>query len=93
MKAVGMNTIIIEQPSSTSTLRDFLDVVNEHGMCVIVEFGLWSNYWPRAEGGYVAAYESFRTVFFKYLQVRRHSPHPPTTPHHPPLQFFVSAYA
>ena len=69
MKALGINTVIIQQPNTYSVLNYFLDTANDHGLCVIFEFGLWSTYWPRAEGGYVDAYDGFRTVFFEYLQV------------------------
>lgn len=82
MTEVGVNTVVIEQPATTSSLHDFLDVVQERGLCVIVEFGLWSQYWPRAEGGYVEAYDSFRTLFETFLQVRRPLPQ---------LNFFVCA--
>ena len=67
MKAVGVNTVIIEQPTTASVLEEFLDTANGHRMCVIVEFGLWSKFWPRAEGGYVSAYDSFRTLFYDFL--------------------------
>jgi hypothetical protein len=69
MAGVGVNTIIIEQPTATTSLDDFLDVVQGYGICVIVEFGIGS-YWPRAEGDYVEAYENFRVRFYDFLQVR-----------------------